>query len=120
MAKKLLIMATHAEENPEKATLPFVMGTAALSSEMEVIIGVQSMGVYLAMKDYARHVHAEGFPPLEELLESFLELGGKIYVCGPCIRSRKIDPLELIEGAKVVNAPTFANAMAEADAQISY
>jgi uncharacterized protein involved in oxidation of intracellular sulfur len=41
---------------------------------------------------------------MKELLASFLEQGGKIWVCGPCIKSRGIDEADLIEGAEVTAA----------------
>jgi predicted peroxiredoxin len=62
---KLVIIATHAEESADKATIPFVMGSTALAMDVDVSIILQATGVYLALKGYADHVHAAGFPPLE-------------------------------------------------------
>ena len=67
-AQKLLIIGTHAEENPDKATLPFVLGSSALVMGTDVAVILQSTGVYLAMKGYADHVHASGFPPWQNSL----------------------------------------------------
>jgi len=120
MSKKIVIIGTHADENPEKATLPFVMANTALASDVEVVVALQSMAVYLAMKDYAKHVKAEGFPPLQELMESMLQLGGKLYICGPCIKARNISPKDLIEGITIINAPALVNEMIEADATLNY
>jgi predicted peroxiredoxin len=120
MTKKILIMVTHADENPEKATLPFVMANTALASDVEVVVALQSMAVYLAMKNYAKHVKTEGFPPLQELMNSMLKLGGKLYICGPCIKARNISPKDLIEEATIINAPALVNEMIEADATLNY
>ena len=57
-AKKLVIIGTHAEENPDKSTLPFVVGITGLTMDAEVVVILQSTAVYLAMKGYADHVHA--------------------------------------------------------------
>ena len=118
--KKLVIIATDADDNSEKATLPFVVGTAALASEIDVTIALQSNAVHLATKGFARHLRTEGFPPFKELLETFLSLGGKLYVCGPCINNRQIVAADLIEGAKVVNATALSAELVESDAQLSY
>lgn len=118
--QKLLIISTHAEDNPEKATLPFVVGVTALASEMEAIIALQSMGVYLAKRGYAKMVHESPFPPVEELLKSFMEEGGKLLVCSPCMKKRGIEPSDLIEGAVVVNAPTLVKEIGEAKAVLTY
>jgi predicted peroxiredoxin len=32
-------------------------------------------------------VVVNGFPPLEELMESFCELGGEVYICTSCDRA---------------------------------
>jgi uncharacterized protein involved in oxidation of intracellular sulfur len=120
MANKMVIIGTYADENPEKATLPFVMANTSLASDVDVVVALQSMGVYLAMKGYARHVKAEGFPPLKELIENMLKMGGKLYICGPCVKARDISPEDLIEGATIINAPTLVNEMIEADVTLNY
>ncbi len=106
---KLVIIATQAEENPDKATLPFVLGNAALAMEVEATVILQSTAVYLAMKGYADHVQAAGFPPLPALLEAFFEGGGRLMVCSPCLQARKIKPEDLIpEGAIIAGATLVA------------
>lgn len=107
--KKMLIIATHGAENPEKATVPFVMGTAAQASGIKVKIGFQANAVMLAKKDCLPHIFAPNFPPLEELVNAFVEAGGEILLCGPCVKSRKLDEADFIPSAKIVNAPTFVN-----------
>jgi uncharacterized protein involved in oxidation of intracellular sulfur len=118
--KKIMLVATHGEENPEKATIPFVLSTAALSSEIDATVVLQSSSVWLVFKGYSEHIHAEGFPPLKELIYLHLELGGNIYVCGPCIKSRKIQPEELISGVKVVNAGTLVAESVDMDTVFNY
>lgn len=118
--EKLLIISTHAEDNPEKATLPFVVAVAALASDMQPTIALQSMGVHLATKGYAKLVHESSFPPLEDLLRSFIEGGGRLLVCSPCMKKRGIDPADLVEGAVVVNAPTLVKEIGESKAVLTY
>jgi uncharacterized protein involved in oxidation of intracellular sulfur len=119
-SQKLLIIGTHAEENPDKATLPFVLGSSALAMGTDVIVILQSTGVYLAMKGYADHVHASGFPPLAEMLETFFDAGGKLMVCSPCLMARKIDPSDLIPNAEVVAGATLVAEALESDSTITY
>ena len=105
---KLILMCTHGPEDPERATIPFVMATTAQASEVEVVLGFQANGVMLVADGIAQHVFAAGFPPLKELLDIYLENGGKLLVCGSCVKSRQIDPeKDFSKGATVVNAATF-------------
>jgi uncharacterized protein involved in oxidation of intracellular sulfur len=117
---KLVIIATHAEESPDKATIPFVMGNAALAMDVEVTIILQVTAVYLAMKGYAEHVHAPNFPPLTELQAAFMEAGGKLLVCSPCIQARKIAPEDLIADADVIAGASLVSELLSATNVASY
>jgi predicted peroxiredoxin len=121
MQEQLVIMCMHGPEEPERATIPFVMATAAQASEVSVIMGLQADAVMLAKKGIGDSVAAKGFPPLKDLLAVYLEMGGTLMVCGPCAQSRKIDPnTDLIEGADVVGAATFVEKIISATNSLVY
>jgi len=79
MADTLIFVVTCADENADKAIIPFALGNSALAMDAEAIIILQSTGVFLGKKDYARHVNAPGFPPLQQLMEIFKEEGGSSW-----------------------------------------
>ncbi len=121
MAQKLAIVCTHGPEDPERATIPFVLATAAQASDVEVIMGFQANGMLLAQKGIAEHIFAGGFPPLKELIDAYIEAGGELYLCGPCVTSRKLDPAtDFIKGSKVVNAVTFVKVFTEVTNVLNY
>lgn len=105
--KKLLLIVTHGPEAPELATLPFVMATTALAADIDVVIGLQGNGAFLAMRGMVEHVTAPGFPPLHELLQDYTAAGGPLWVCGTCLGARHIEPQQLVAGASIVGAATF-------------
>jgi predicted peroxiredoxin len=107
MAEKIVIMVTHGTKHPEHVSIPFVMAVAALASDVEVVIGLQADGVEVAVKGAADSVAAEGFPPLSKLLADYAELGGKLLLCGPCVKSRHIEAADMLENAEVVAAARF-------------
>lgn len=107
--EKIMYIATHGAEDPERASLPFVLANAALVMEVEAVVALQGASVFLAKKGMLEHVHSAGFAPLKELVDSFLELGGRLLVCVPCIQERKIDVADLIDKA----APTAGGALTE-------
>ncbi len=115
--EKILIVATHGPEDPERATLPFVVANAALVMDVGAVVALQGTGVLLARKGEAGHIFAAGLPPLKELMDTFLELGGKLLVCTPCVKERKItedmllETSELIAGARVVQEAIEAKAV---------
>ena len=120
MADKLIFVVTWADEKPDTATIPFALGNSALAMDVEAIIILQSTGVFLGTKDYARHIHATGFPPLQQLMEIFKEEGGKLYACEPCIRARNISAEDLLDGIEIVSGPTLVDGYLEAKNVVLY
>jgi len=118
--EKLVFMVLHGPDHPEHATIPFVMGCAALASDVEVVLGFQADGVELVHAGATDSVHAAGFPPLAKLLADFRELGGTMLVCGPCINSRGITAADLIDGAEVVAAGRFVAEITSATNSLVY
>lgn len=104
--EKMLYIGTCAGENPEKAAMPFVMANAALAMDMQATVCLQGNGVYLAWKGYAEKIAPPGgFLPLAQLMQQFLELGGRLLVCVPCIKERHIDETtDFVEGAQTTAA----------------
>lgn len=119
-SEKLVIFGTHGPEDPERASLPFVIGNAALVMETKVTVMLQGTAVLVAKKGCYEHVFAAGLPPLKELVDSFIEQGGTLLVCTPCIQERKIIPDMLIETAKPVKAGRAVMEILESDATMTY
>ncbi len=118
--EKLVFMVLHGPHEPELATIPFVMAGAALASDVEVVMGFQADGVELVRMGGADGIEAPAFPPLAKLMSDVRELGGKLLVCGPCIKSRGIAPEDLVEGAEVVAAGRFVAEITSATNSLVY
>ena len=118
--EKLVFMVLHGPNEPEHATIPFVMACAALASDVEVVIGLQADGVELGRIGGVDGVEAAGFPPLEKLVTDFGALGGRMLVCGPCLNPRGITPDKLIDGAEIVAAGRFIAEIAAATSSLVY
>ncbi len=118
--EKLVIISTTGPDNVEKATLPFVVATAAQTMDAEVVIILQASAVLLAKKGIAENVNAQGFMPLKKLMDTYIELGGQILLCSPCIKERAIQPEDLIEGTKMVAAGTVAEEVLSAKNALTY
>jgi len=118
--EKIIYIVTHAGEDPERASLPFVLASAAQVMEVEAVIALQGTAVYLAKKGYLEHVFAAGLPPLQDLISNYLSEGGKLLVCLPCIRERKIDESDLIEGSTPTAAAALTQEILSANATLVY
>jgi predicted peroxiredoxin len=118
--EKIVLIATHAGEDPERATFPFVMANAAQAMDVEAVVVVQGTGVYLAQKGYADHISVPGLTPLKDLIKNFVANGGKILVCIPCIEERKISQTDLIQGAEPCKAGRLIVEMTSAKSTAVY
>lgn len=117
---KMVIIATSGGEDPERASLPFVIGNAALVMETEVVVVLQGSAVTLAKKGCYEHIFASGLDSLKKLVDTFVELGGQIWVCSPCIKERQITTDMLIDKAKPATAGSVVSACMEASATLNY
>jgi len=81
--EKLVFMVLHGPEHPEHATIPFVMGCAALASDVEVVLGFQADGVELVHVGVADGIHAAGFPPLASCSRTSVSSAGLCSSAGP-------------------------------------
>jgi len=119
-SEKLVIFGTHGPEDPERASLPFVLGNAALVMEVKVTIMLQGTAVFLAKEGCYEHVFAAGLPPLKDLIQSFIEQGGTLLICTPCIQERNITPDMLVEIAQPVKAARAVMELLEATSVMTY
>ena len=119
-AKKIVYVLTTGPENPEKATLPFILATAAQSVDVEAVICLQGPAVYFALKGFAQSVQAMALPKFMDLMDIFVENGGRIRVCVPCMQARNITAADLADGASTIAAVEVNEHCLSADAVLTY
>jgi len=117
---KIIVSCNHGNEDAERATLPFVVGNVAASADQQTAVLLTIDGVWLATKGYADSIHKEGFPPLREVIQSFVANGGEIWACGTCTKPRGITEGDLIEGAHIVTAAFVVEQIALGASNIAF
>jgi predicted peroxiredoxin len=118
--EKLVIINTIGNEHPEKATIPYVMATAAQASDVEVVVILQSNAVLLAKQGEAEKVLATGFMPVKQLIDTYIEMGGKLLLCSPCLKERNIIKEDLIDGTEIIAAGTVITEVMSATSVMTY
>ena len=78
--EKVVFIATHGQEDPERATFPFLLATAAQAMDQEAVVFALGNAVHLATKGYADSVALPGFTPLKQLIDTYINNGGKILL----------------------------------------
>jgi len=120
MPGKFLVSLTHAKNDTDKATVAFVVANAAAASDKEALVFLSIEAVRLAQPGFADDIHEEGFAPLKDLMTNFVNAGGKIYVCSPCFKKRKLDETALVPGATIVGGAKLVEFMGEGCPSVSY
>ncbi|RSK57593.1 DsrE family protein [Bacillus canaveralius] len=120
MAGKFLVSLTNANNDPDKATVGFVVANAAVASGQETVVFLNVEGAFLASKGYADEIHEEGFAPLKQLMDQFIEAGGTVWVCSPCFKKRNLEEDNLIEGATIVGGAKLVEFLSLGAASITY
>ncbi len=120
MAGKICVSITHAKNDPDKATVGFVVANASVASAQETVVFLSTEAVRIAVKGYAEEIHEEGFAPLKDLVANFAKAGGTLYVCSPCLKKRGLDDKPLVDGAMVVGGAKVVEFLASGAACISY
>lgn len=98
-----LINNTWGTDNLEKATIAFVVGNAA-AGKGDARIFMANAAVQLALKGQAEGLQAEGYAPMQELIDGYVEKNGVIWVCKACADAKGITQDDLIEGAEIAGA----------------
>jgi len=117
----IMFVCTHSSDDAERAAMPFVMACGAMAMDVKATIVLQGQGVYIAKRGYVDNMPPPGgFAPMKKLLADFLELGGELRVCGPCIKERNIQESDFVPGAQVTAAGELALDAIEAKAVFTY
>lgn len=118
--KKLTFIVTHADDDPELATLPFALATGGMAMGYQPAIILQGKGVMIALKGFASHIHFEKTNPLKDLVNAYIEAGFKLLVCSPCMEKRKLKEEDLIDGVLVIGAARVIEEISSSDHVLRY
>jgi predicted peroxiredoxin len=117
---KVMINNTHGKDDVERATLAFVVANAGLTSGQEATVLLTVDGTWVATQGYAAGLQADGFAPLAEMVQKFVDNGGVIWVCGACAKPRNITADQLVPGATLVGAAAAVEAMVNGAQTLSF
>ncbi len=117
---KFCVALSCSTDNADKATVAFVVANAAVASAQDTLVFLSIEGVRLAQKGVADAIHEDGFAPLKELMDNFIKAGGKVWVCSPCFKKRKLDESSLVAGATIVGGAKLVEFLSDGTPSLSY
>ncbi len=118
MARKVLINLATGLEDPERVTVAFLVGGAAVQRGETVGMWLTKEAVRLALPGQAEGVACDGCPPLERLFEQYADGGGELLVCPICFNARQLDEGALVANASIAGATPMLEWIGDDDAAI--
>ena len=82
--RHVVVLATGPEDGGRRATLAFAAACTALTLDLRAQVFLIGDGSHWAYEGASDGVAQKGFPPLGELLDTFIELGGEVSICSAC------------------------------------
>jgi predicted peroxiredoxin len=104
MSDKYLINCTYGSDNPEKATIAFILAfTSSKTNETAVFATAGALDLFLEKSPPT--LQANGYEPIKGLIDGFIENGGSIWICPACIKAKGLSQDDLIAGVEIAGAP---------------
>ncbi|MBN2081547.1 DsrE/DsrF/DrsH-like family protein [bacterium] len=118
MAKMMIFCGS---DDPEHAFPPFMLGSGALASDMELTMFFTMSGLNIIRKGGAEKITLEGAPkPLPEFVKIVQEMGAKMIACSAAFPIAKISEEEIIDGVEMGGVATFVIGAQEADVVLTF
>lgn len=88
--QKYLFTVTTFDADPDRVATPLVLANSALAGGADVLLWLTLDGVNLGKQGAAERLVPRSFPPVADLLRTYLENGGRIGMCPPCAKTHGV------------------------------
>lgn len=116
MTRLLVVKATHAMDDPERAHLACNVAAVGLASGLDVHLFLAVEGVRLALASLeVAALEVADAPPVADLLDA-LYAGGAVTVCTPCATRRGLAPADFRLGTAMGGSAQFVELATRSEA----
>jgi predicted peroxiredoxin len=77
---RILSVASHATDDPTKASLAFITAVGAVGADKECSIALVGEAVTMVKEAITKGIHGVGFPPLTELIAKVVQAKIPVFV----------------------------------------
>jgi predicted peroxiredoxin len=117
--RHLVVMITHGTDH-ELSSAAFTIANGGITAGLQVSVFLTSAGVDLARRRAIDTTHVPPLDPLADLVKDFLERGGNLWACTPCVKSRGYTQEDLIPGTVITGASLMHGLILEGAATLSF
>jgi predicted peroxiredoxin len=117
--KNLVVVITHGTDH-ELSSVGFTIANGGITAGLKVHIFLTSGGVDLARKGAIATTQVAPLDPLAALVKDFLQRGGTLWACTPCVKARGYTQDHLIEGTIITGASVLHEQIKGGAATLSF
>jgi predicted peroxiredoxin len=116
---QLVVLMTKGIDS-ELSSVAFTIANGGITAGLKVSVFLTSAAIDLVRRNGQRMTHVPPLEPLAKMMEEFLNRGGVIWACPPCVQSRGYQQSDLIEGVTIVGASAMHAKIKEGAATLSF
>jgi predicted peroxiredoxin len=116
---KLIVLVTKGIES-ELSSVAFTIANGGITAGLEVKIFLTSTAIDLVRKSGQKMTQVAPLDPLAKLIEDFMQRGGVVWACTPCVASRGYQQEDLLEGVIITGASVMHAAIKAGAATLSF
>lgn len=109
---KYLFSITHFNGDADRVAAPLVLANNALALGADVLLWLTVEGASLGRRGAADNLVPRSFPPVAQLLDSFVDNGGRIGVCPPCGKTHGVTDENMVANGEWMGAAALLDAAA--------
>jgi predicted peroxiredoxin len=118
-SRDLVVTISNGIDN-ERSSVGFTIACGGITAGLRVSIFLTSAGVDLVRKRGTDLTQVAPLDPLRNLIQDFLERGGKIWACPPCAKTRGYAQEDLLPGVEIVGASAMHALILQGAATLSF
>ena len=117
--EELVVMIAHGAED-ERSSVGFTIANGGMTAGLKVSIFLTSSGVDLVRRGAVEMTQVAPLEPLSALIQDFIDRGGTLWACLPCVKARGYAEGDLRDGVIVTGASPMHERIKAGAATLSF
>jgi len=117
--RELVVLMTKGADH-ELSSVGFTIANGGMTAGLAVSVFLTCAAVDLVRRRAVDSTQVNPLEPLKALIEDFLERGGTIWACTPCVKARGYGQEDLIEGVAIAGASVMHERIKAGAATLSF
>jgi predicted peroxiredoxin len=120
-AQKEMVIVLSRGLDDERSSVAWSIANSGVASGFNVLMFLVSSGIDWARKGAAEHTHLNPMdPPMKDMVQNFVNGGGAIQACPPCVKVRGYDTSDLLDGVIMAGAPAMLEWVSRGASTLSF